>query len=470
MKQISKYIITISLILCVSVFMALPVFGAVVSQDISSEQMQIIMNINDFAYVSGDLNTFYQNQVPYQDISTDNSVELFTRSSLYDNFFTFQTAYSSIVDNTLLVHGSINATSGAFTDGGSNWRTDYISYSSGTTLYVSGYSTRVTVWYYDSSHSPLYHINVSGPTSSYTNANVAYFAVYIPAANYSSTFKIQVETYPSLNLNIPLFLSGFDSLTIQFAVAGTAFDYKTDIKCRAIHDSVGTLVDFDYLGTLPATNIPYPDDNVNTVTRNFALYQVTLTEDIDILQFCLTVNNSAVTLFQVSFGITGVSVVVDDSVIQGIAGQIFDINNKIDDLIDAIGDLQLALDGLVIQNGDIVTNLEEINNIASSIEENQELMLYLTENEELVVQTITANNTSNTTKINQYISIMQQYAQNYPTVNNIENIIEAGIPSSADIAVAVAPIQSLFDATWFIGILATVGAVALLSYVLFGKR
>lgn len=470
MNRFLKYISFVLIALCFSCFMIIPSFAAVVSQDISPEQMQIIMNINDFAYVSGDLNTFYQNQVPYQEITTDNSVELFTRSSRYDNFFSFQTAYSTIVDTSYLVHGTINASSGAFTEGGSNWRTDYISYSSGTILYVSGYSTRVTVWYYDSSHSPLYHINVTGATSSYTNANVAYFAVYIPSTNYSSTFKIQVETYPSFNLNIPLFLSGFDSLTIQFAVAGTVFDYKTDLMCRSIHDSVGTFVDFDYLGTLPATNISYPDDNLNTVSRNFALYQVTLTEDIDILQFSLTVNNSAVTLFQVSFGITGVSVVADDSVIQGISGQILQINNKIDDLIEAIGDLQTVLDGLVIQNGDVVTNLEEINNIASSIEENQELMLYLTDNEELVVQNITTNNTANTSKINQYISIMQQYAQNYPTVNNVENIIEAGIPSSADIAVAVAPIQSLFDATWFIGILATVGAVALLSYVLFGKR
>lgn len=480
MNRFLKYITVISLALCLICVMVMPSFAAVVSQDITSQQMAVIMDIGSFQYIGGYYVGYQQsNNFTYGTVTTTNGVDIYARELVSGQTIGSSADQRNLLDPSIFVFGDEPSATITrvhiqlqpnttytlssdipFTRTASNQITGYLYFANengvfnntNNTLVRSGVSRSVTT-----GSSGVVDIGYRNLTTTEVD-----FADYWFQLEQGSSATTYMPYKPYISFNIPLYLSGFDSLTVQFAVAGSFTNILNFDSVYCIDDSVATPVTSSYLGTLQSTNYSvYP----------WQLYQVTFESDVDIAQFRFlptsVVSDSSFTL---AFGTPAISVVADDSVIEGISAQINSINTKISQLISAIDDLQTALDGLVIQNGDVVTNLQEINNIANSIEENQELMLYLTENEELVVQNITNANTSNTTKINQYISIMQQYAENYPTVNNVENIIESGVPSSEAIAVAVAPIQSLFDATWFIGILATLGAVALLSYVLFGKR
>lgn len=483
MNRFIKYISLMVIALCLICVMVMPSFAAVVSQDITEQQMAVILDVDDFRYISGAYVGYQSsNNFTYSKLTSNNGIDIFARQAVSG-----QTIGTSADQRNLLNPASFDVdtyfteavyfelqlapnTQYTLSTNLPSWQTN-----AGKTGYLWITNANVDITDYRISNVAYNSHNFTFTTDSTGIAWIWYrnkasngpnidFSEYLYQLNIGPSALSYLPYHPYIGFNIPLFLSGFDSITVQFAIAGSFMNSNLMQFDSAvlIDDSIATPVEVNYLGTVSTTDYSvYP----------FQLYQVTIEDDVDLLQFrFLPLSIVSDSSFTLAFGLTAVSVVADDSVIQGISGQIMQINTKIESLIDAIDDLQSTLDGLVIQNGDVVTNLQEINNIANSIEENQELMLYLTENEELVVQNITTSNTNNTTKINQYISIMQQYSQNNPTVNNVENIIESGVPSAEAIAVAVAPIQSLFDATWFIGILATVGAVALLSYVLFGKR
>lgn len=474
MNRVYKYITVTVLALCLIFVMIMPSFAAVVSQDITSSQMETILNVNNFSYLSGYF-TGYNSSFEYATGTAGDNVPVFYRQNMIGASFgwtadqrnLFNVSFGWTRPTTSLTEQSLDLTPNTTytlscdlpSAPSASGRAGYLyvrntsgSFQNGVNVVYSGHSVTVTT----EADGKLYF----GARNSLDGTTSINWESYWKQLEQGSVATNYMPYAPTVNLNFPLFLSGFKTLTFQFIVQGDALNSLVLDSMYSISDSIASPIEFEYVGTLSSDNISYP----------YSLYQITVDSDIDIFQVRFLPQAIINSNLNFRFGFVAISILADDSVMQGISAQISSINTKITQLISAIGDLQTALDGLVVQNGDVVTNLQEINNIANSIEENQELMLYLTENEELVVQNITQNNTSNTTKINQYIAIMQQYAENYPTVNNVENIIESGVPSAEAIALAVGPIQSLFDATWFIGILATVGAVALLSYVLFGKR
>lgn len=479
MNRFYKYITIFSLVLCVCAVMVMPSLAAVVTQDITSQQMAVIMDIGSFNYIGGSYVGYQQqNNFSYNTVTTTNGVVIYARELVSGQIIGSSADQRNLLNPELFIFGDTptseltrlhiqlqpNTTytissDMPYTRTASNQITGYLYFApeNGTfsntnnTLVRSGVTRTLTT---DS--SGILDIGYRNMTT-----QEIIFSDYWIQLEQGSTATSYMPYKPFISFNIPLYLSGFDSLTLQFAIAGSFTNILSFDSVFAIDDSIATEVTSSYLGTLQSTNYS---------TYPWYLYQVTFDSDVDIAQFrFLPLSVVSDSSFTLAFGTPAISVIADDSLIQGISAQILGIEDKIEDLLSAIASLQTSIDGLVIDSGNIVNNLSDIDNIVNNIEENQQVMIYGTQEQALAVSTVHNEYNSVINDIDNYISIMDRY-DTKPTVGAVQDIIEAGIPDSADIAVAVAPIQSLFGAEWFIGILATVGAVAMLGYVLFGKR
>lgn len=294
-------------------------------------------------------------------------------------------------------------------------------------------------------------------------------ANYVARGNSNSINSINST---SLTLNLPFFLSGFDSVTVEFFIlsnyTGSTF---RGLTVSRVLGSTATSLSVTSIGSVSLRGVQTPSNTGSSVTASYSgvLYQVTITDPIDYLRIQFSSLYTGSTVKQFLYGFAGVYVNGTSEALQNIDQQVSQIGAKVDSLTAAVQSAASNIGAIVTGQGDLLTAVEDIKDYAESIDDKQDIIIYATQNDQLVIQEYNERLTDIKNEFNQYNSILDQY-YNPPDVNNVTNIIDGGMPSEYDPTVIAPVLSAIFDNSIVTIILVAVLALAVMSYVLFGKK
>lgn len=310
------------------------------------------------------------------------------------------------------------------------------------------------------------------PYANYTDSTsgVDYF---VRGNKYNST----AVTSSSVTLNLPFFLSGFDSLNIEFALAANsgsqnAFHwYIENLKFYIVKDSIATPVTFQDIGDiyLSQVNIPTTTNSNNAVNYYGNVYQIKITQPIDYLRITFTGTEYGTSWKYLLWGFAGIYVQATSEALVSIEQQVIEITGKVDDLKQAIENAASDLGGIATNQGEILDTVNDIKQLNNTLVQNQQIIMYSTQDDQIVMNEL--NDRFNDVKdaLNEYKEIMEQY-HNPPEISNVTNIINQGVPQEYNPQVVAPVLGVIFDNSIVTTILIAVLALATMSYVLFGKK
>ena len=296
-------------------------------------------------------------------------------------------------------------------------------------------------------------------------------ATYIARGNSSNINSI---TSTSLTLNLPFYLSGFDSMTIEFFLlsnyAASSSPFGTPTVSR-VFGSAATSLSITNIGSVNLRDVTIPSNTGGSSTASYFgyLYQVTVTDPIDFLRIQFSSDYVGNSVKQFLYGFAGVYVNGTSEALANIEVQVSQIGSKVDALTTAIQNATSDIGAIVDGQGNLLTAVEDIKDYAESIDDKQDIIIYATQNDQLVIQEYNERLTEIKNEFNEYNSILEQY-YNPPDVNNVTNIIDGGMPSEYDPTIVAPVLSAIFDNSIVTIILVAVLALAVMSYVLFGKK
>lgn len=276
----------------------------------------------------------------------------------------------------------------------------------------------------------------------------------------------------SVTLNLPFYLSFFDSLTIQLVLATNLSTTSSNLSTPTFYKvfgSTSSTVAGIRLGDVYIANVIPPGSTRTTKTTFFgSLYQITINDPIDFLRIKFTVSSYSSNQMFI-FGFAGIDVTGTSEALQNIDQQVSQIGIKVDTLTSAIQNAASNIGSIVTGQGTILSAVEDIKDYVESIDDKQDIIIYATQNDQLIIQEYNERLTEIKNEFNEYNSILEQY-YNPPNINNVTNIIDGGVPSEYDPTVVAPVLSAIFDNSIVTIILVAVLALAVMSYVLFGKK
>lgn len=295
-----------------------------------------------------------------------------------------------------------------------------------------------------------------------TSAGVTYYTVGNVSSNSQPLLSNKNSVY-----NFPLFLSGFESITVQFAIFRNEYPYMSIVNVKSVTGSSAPTVAYEQIGSTGTDTMPMPGGS-GTANYYGKQYQVTITgPSIDYLRITVDYDGSYDDDYMV--GLIGIQVNATSEALQNIDQQVSQIGSKVDSLTSAVQNAASNIGAIVDGQGNLLTAVEDIKDYAESIDDKQDIIIYATENDQLVIQEYNERLTDIKNEFNQYNSILEQY-YNAPDVNNVTSIIDGGMPSEYDPTVVAPVLSAIFDNSIVTIILVAVLALVLMSYVLFGKK
>lgn len=310
-----------------------------------------------------------------------------------------------------------------------------------------------------------------------TNWAIGTYTDYFSKAEYiarGNSNSINSISSTSLTLNLPFFLSGFDSLTVEFFLLS---NYSTNYSpfgtptVSRVLGSAASSLSVTNIGSVNLRNVQTPSNTGSNVTTSYFgyLYQVTITDPIDYLRIQFSSDETGSNAKQFLYGFAGVYVNGTSEALANIEVQVSQIGTKVDTLTSAIQSAASNIGAIVTGQGNLLTAVEDIKDYAESIDDKQDIIIYATQNDQLIIQEYNERLTEIKNEFNEYNSILEQY-YNAPDVNNVTNIIDGGMPSEYNPAVVAPVLSAIFDNSIVTIILVAVLALVLMSYVLFGKK
>lgn len=298
-------------------------------------------------------------------------------------------------------------------------------------------------------------------TDSLSNAN------YVLRGNKQSGGAISSTSF---TLNLPFYLSGFDSLSIQFVVFGTysgGYPFN-NFSFYQVNGSVATALSFQEIGSATLTNVKVPG-STTSATYNGRIYQVTVNSSIDFLRVQFGTWYSSSDINYMMFGFSGIYVQGTSEALQNIEYQVSQIGTKVDDLKTAIQAAASNIGGIATNQGNILTSVNQIKGLAQTLVDNQEIIMYSSDDDQLILTELDTRTQDVKDALTEYKTIINQY-HNPPDVNNVTNVIQQGIPEQYNPQEFATVLTAALNNSIVTTILITLGAVCLLSYVLFGKK
>lgn len=331
----------------------------------------------------------------------------------------------------------------------------------------------------------LGNTNATGTLSFSQTANWAYanYTDSTSGVNYfvrGNKYNTTAVTRTDVTINLPFFLSGFDSLTLEFVLGANSPNQNywssqfTDIQVYSVKDSIATPVERTDIGDvyLSQVKIPTTTSSTNTTTYYGNIYQISVTEPIDYLRITFNTNSYGTQTDYwryLIFGFAGIYVNATSEALVSIQQQVIDIAGKVDDLKQAIEDAASSLGGIATNQGDILNSVNDIKELNNTLVENQQIIMYSTEDDQIVMNALNERFTEVKDALQEYRDILEQY-HNPPSVGDVTNIINQGVPQDYDPAIVAPVLTAVFDNSLITTILIAVIALMIMSYVLFGKK
>lgn len=331
----------------------------------------------------------------------------------------------------------------------------------------------------------LGNTNATGTLSFSQVANWAYanFTDSTSGVNYfvrGNKYNTTAVTRSDVTINLPFFLSGFDSLTIEFVLGANSPNQNyfssqfTNIQVYSVKDSIATPVERTDIGDvyLSQVKIPTTTSSTNTTTYYGNIYQISVTDPIDYLRITFNTNSygSSTDYWRyLIFGFSGIYVHATSEALVSIEQQVIEIAGKVDDLKQAIEDAASDLGGIATNQGEILDSVNEIKQLNNTLVQNQEIIMYSTEDDQIVMNELDARFNDVKDALDNYRDILEQY-DNPPEISNVTNIISNAIPQEYDPQVIAPVLTAVFDNSIVTTILIAVVALMIMSYILFGKK
>lgn len=231
--RFSKYILCVLSIMALLAVMALPSLAAVVSQDITSSQMETILNVDNFNYISGYFTGFNSAFEFGSGVAGDN-IPVFFRQNMTAASFgwtadqrnLFNVGFGWTRPSTTLTEQSMDLTpnttytlsSDLPSNPSASGRAGYLyvrnssgTFQNGVNVVYSGHSVTVTT----EADGKLYF----GARNSLDGTTSINWDSYWKQLEQGSVATNYMPVDPTVNFNFPLFLSGFKELTFQFICA-----------------------------------------------------------------------------------------------------------------------------------------------------------------------------------------------------------------------------------------------------------
>lgn len=310
-----------------------------------------------------------------------------------------------------------------------------------------------------------------------TNWAISTYTDYFSKADYiarGNSNSINSISSTSLTLNLPFYLSGFDSLTVEFFLLSnysTNYSPFSTLTVSRVLGSAASSLSVTNIGSVNLRDVKTPSNTGSSVTASYFgyLYQVTITDPIDFLRIQFTSDYTGSDAKQFLYGFAGVYVNGTSEALANIEVQVSQIGTKVDTLTSAIQNAASNIGAIVTGQGNLLTAVEDIKDYAESIDDKQDIIIYATQNDQLIIQEYNERLTEIKNEFNQYNSILEQY-YNPPDVNNVTNIIDGGIPDEFNPGELLSPLQSIMGSSIISTLLIAVATCVLISYVLFGKK
>lgn len=305
-------------------------------------------------------------------------------------------------------------------------------------------------------------------TDSYSGAQ------YVMRGNTSSYSKIVNSNTPVFNLS--MFLSGFDSMTIEFVVMQ---DYTSSSAymprigtVQSVVGSVATSVSYQNIGSARLDSVYKPGSTGTASTAKTTyygtIYQVTVTNAIDYLRINFT-DYYYSDIENMLLGFCAVYINGTSEALQNIEYQVSQIGTKVDDLKTAIQNAASNIGGIATNQGNILTSVNQIKGLSQTLVDNQQIIMYATQDDQLIITALNDRFDDVKDALDEYKQIMEQY-HNPPEISNVTNIINQGVPQEYNPQVVAPVLGVIFDNSIVTTILIAVLALATMSYVLFGKK
>lgn len=313
-------------------------------------------------------------------------------------------------------------------------------------------------------------------SSSDTNWALGIYQDYYSDASYTlrgNSNSIYALSSKSLTLNLPFYLSGFDSLTIEFMLLSSHSYigvFGTPTFSRVIGSS-SYAITATRIGEANLRSVETPSNVNSSVTSNYYgyIYQITITDPIDFLRIQFNSVYAPTDVKQFLYGFAGIYVNGTSEALANIETQVSQIGGKVDTLTSAIQNAASNIGAIVDGQGDLLTSVDDVKAYLESIDEKQGIIIYATQDDQLIIQELDERFESIKDDLDEYKDILDRY-HNPPDINNVTNIIDQGLPNEFNPQVISPVLAAVFDNSIVTTILIAVGALMLMSYILFGKK